>query len=84
MEQAVELAQPLHRTYLVQDGLFIRHPHGQPYLVGEVEQVEFPVYESRGNTLRAEAAIRQAYELFDRYTDLNPKAGPRPGFSGLR
>lgn len=45
-----------------------------PYLMGEVEQVEFPsAYEGRSNTLRAEAAIRQAYELFDRYTDLNPK-----------
>ena len=46
----------------------------EPYLMGEVEQVEFPNYEGHSNSLRAEAAIRQAYELFDRYTDLNPKA----------
>ncbi len=47
----------------------------EPYLMGEVEQVEFPAsYEGHSNSLRAEAAIRQAYELFDRYTDLNPKA----------
>ncbi|MDY3014832.1 MAG: endopeptidase La [Evtepia sp.] len=47
-----------------------------PYLAAEVEQVEFPKdpeLESKGNTLRAEAAIRQAYELFDRYAELTPK-----------
>ena len=39
----------------------------EPYLMGEVEQVEFPAsYEGHSNSLRAEAAIRQAYELFDR------------------
>ena len=45
-----------------------------PYLAASVEQVEFsdPI-EGRNHSLRAEASIRQAYELFDRYTDLTPK-----------
>lgn len=47
----------------------------EPYLMGEVEQIEFPAaYEGQSHSVRAEAAIRQAYDLFDRYTDLNPKA----------
>ncbi len=47
----------------------------EPYLVGEVEQMEREEpYEGKTNSLRAEAAIRQAYELFDRYSDLSPKA----------
>lgn len=45
-----------------------------PYLVAKVDQIEEPGdYEGKTNSLRAEAAIRQAYELFDRYTDLAPK-----------
>ena len=72
------LRLPGNAVRIMAEGQYRAKLHGltqtEPYLVGEVEQVEFPVYESRGNTLRAEAAIRQAYELFDRYTDLNPKA----------
>ena len=45
-----------------------------PYLAAEIEPVEIPQsYEGKTNSLRAEAAIRQAYELFDRYSDLTPK-----------
>ena len=32
-------------------------------------------YEGKGTSLKAEASIRQAYELFDRYGDLSPKSG---------
>ena len=46
----------------------------EPYLVVKVEQVEREEpYEGKTNSLRAEAAIRQAYELFDRYSELSPK-----------
>jgi len=46
-----------------------------PYLVASVEQVEFPSsMEGKGTSLRAEASIRQSYELFDRYGDLAPKS----------
>ena len=46
-----------------------------PYLVSKIDQIEEePYYEGKTNSLRAEAAIRQAYELFDRYTDLAPKS----------
>ena len=45
-----------------------------PYLVADIEQVEIlEEVPSRNNTLRAEAAIRQSYELFDRYSELSPK-----------
>ena len=45
-----------------------------PYLVAQVEPVETSEhYEGKTNSLRAEAAIRQAYELFDRYSELSPK-----------
>ena len=45
-----------------------------PYLVADIEQVEIlDEVPSRNNTLRAEAAIRQSYELFDRYSELSPK-----------
>ena len=44
-----------------------------PFLVAEVEQVEIPSIEGKSNSLKAEAAIRQSYELFDRYTELTPK-----------
>ena len=47
----------------------------EPYLAASVEQVEFPdPIEGKNHSLRAEASIRQAYELFDRYTDLTPKS----------
>ena len=47
----------------------------EPYLVAQVELVEHgPAYEGKSNSLRAEAAIRQAYELFDRYCELSPKS----------
>ena len=45
----------------------------EPFLVAEVEQVEIPGIEGKTNSLKAEAAIRQSYELFDRYTELTPK-----------
>ena len=45
----------------------------EPFLVAEVEQVEVPGIEGKTNSLKAEAAIRQSYELFDRYTELTPK-----------
>ena len=45
----------------------------EPFLVAEVEQVESPGIEGKTNSLKAEAAIRQSYELFDRYTELTPK-----------
>lgn len=46
----------------------------EPFLVAEIEQVEVPAAaETRNTSLRAEAAIRQAYELFDRYAELAPK-----------
>lgn len=45
----------------------------EPFLVAEVEQVEIPGIEGKANSLKAEAAIRQSYELFDRYTELTPK-----------
>ncbi len=45
----------------------------EPFLVSEVEQVEIPAIEGKTNSLKAEAAIRQSYELFDRYTELTPK-----------
>ncbi|MBR5533336.1 MAG: endopeptidase La, partial [Ruminiclostridium sp.] len=45
-----------------------------PFLVADIEQVEIlDEVPSRNNTLRAEAAIRQSYELFDRYSELSPK-----------
>ena len=46
----------------------------EPFLVAEVEQVEIPGIEGKTNSLKAEAAIRQSYELFDRYTELTPKS----------
>ena len=46
----------------------------EPFLVAEVEQVESPGIEGKTNSLKAEAAIRQSYELFDRYTELTPKS----------
>ena len=47
----------------------------EPYLVAQVEPAEHgPAYEGKSNSLRAEAAIRQAYELFDRYCELSPKS----------
>ncbi|WP_454941520.1 endopeptidase La [Evtepia sp.] len=47
----------------------------EPYLAAQVERVEHPhAYEGKTNSLRAEAAIRQAYELFDRYCELAPKS----------
>ena len=46
----------------------------EPFLVAEVEQVESPGIEGKSNSLKAEAAIRQSYELFDRYTELTPKS----------
>lgn len=49
----------------------------EPYLVVQVEPVEpedsAASEEGKSNSLRAEAAIRQAYELFDRYAELTPK-----------
>ena len=45
-----------------------------PYLVAKVERAESDQsYEGKSNSLRAEAAVRQAYELFDRYSELAPK-----------
>ncbi|HIY07517.1 MAG TPA: endopeptidase La [Candidatus Evtepia faecigallinarum] len=45
-----------------------------PYLMVRVEQMEQEEpFEGKTNSLRAEAAIRQAYELFDRYSELSPK-----------
>ena len=46
----------------------------EPYLEALVVPVEpdKPI-EGKQNSLRAEALIRQAYELFDRYTELAPK-----------
>ncbi|MDO4517172.1 MAG: endopeptidase La [Bacillota bacterium] len=44
-----------------------------PFLVAEIEPLEAPAVEGRANGLKAEAAIRQSYELFDRYTELTPK-----------
>ena len=47
----------------------------EPYLAAQVERVEhLHAYEGKTNSLRAEAAIRQAYELFDRYCELSPKS----------
>ena len=47
----------------------------EPYLVAQVEPAEHgAAYEGKSNSLRAEAAIRQAYELFDRYCELSPKS----------
>ena len=46
----------------------------EPFLVAEVEQVEIPGIEGKTNSLKAEAAVRQSYELFDRYTELTPKS----------
>ena len=47
----------------------------EPYLVAAVEQAEGPAsYEGKGTSLKAEASIRQSYELFDRYGDLSPKS----------
>ena len=47
----------------------------EPYLVAAVDQVEFPDgYEGKTGSLKAEASIRQSYELFDRYGDLAPKS----------
>ena len=49
-----------------------------PYLVAQVEPVETSEhYEGKTNSLRAEAAIRQAYELFDRYSELSPRTPRR-------
>ena len=46
-----------------------------PYLIAAVEQAEPPAsFEGKGNSLKAEASIRQSYELFDRYGDLTPKS----------
>ena len=45
----------------------------EPFLVAEIERVEIPSIEGKSNSLKAEAAIRQSYELFDRYTELTPK-----------
>ena len=46
----------------------------EPYLVADIEQIEILTEtETHNTTLRAEAAIRQAYELFDRYAELAPK-----------
>ena len=46
-----------------------------PYLVARVTRMERDEpYEGKTNSLRAEAAIRQAYELFDRYSELSPKS----------
>ena len=46
----------------------------EPYLIASVEQVEAPdSFEGKGTSLKAEATIRQSYELFDRYSDLTPK-----------
>ena len=46
-----------------------------PYLIAAVEQAEAPVaFEGKGTSLKAEASIRQSYELFDRYGDLTPKS----------
>lgn len=46
-----------------------------PFIQAEVENL---VSETAGgkNSLRAEALIRSAYELFERYTELSPKASP--------
>ena len=46
----------------------------EPYLVAAVDQAEIPAsFEGKGTSLKAEASIRQSYELFDRYGDLSPK-----------
>ncbi len=46
----------------------------EPYLEAKVVPVEPEAHiEGKQNSLRAEAAIRQSYELFDRYSDLAPK-----------
>ena len=59
------------------EGQYRAHLHAliqtDPFLVAEVEQVEIPSIEGKSNSLKAEAAIRQSYELFDRYTELTPK-----------
>ena len=45
-----------------------------PFLVADIEQIEIlDEVPSRNNSLRAETAIRQSYELFDRYSELSPK-----------
>ena len=47
----------------------------EPYLEGKIVPVEEEKVhiEGKPNSLRAEAVIRRAYELFDRYTELSPK-----------
>lgn len=46
----------------------------EPYLIAQVEPVEEEAaQEGKVNSLRAEAAIRQAYDLFERYAELTPK-----------
>lgn len=46
----------------------------QPYLVAEVEVLE-QVGEGK-TTIKSEALVRRAYELFERYSDLSPKMSP--------
>lgn len=46
-----------------------------PYFVAEVEPCETEEADDlKPNSVRAEAAVRQAYELFERYADLSPKS----------
>ncbi len=46
----------------------------RPFLVAELERLETQeALEGKTNSLREEAAIRLAYELFDRYSDLSPR-----------
>ena len=47
----------------------------EPYLEGKIVPVEEEKVhiEGKPNSLRTEAVIRRAYELFDRYTELSPK-----------
>ena len=45
-----------------------------PYLTATVERVEHEdAIEGKSTSLKAEAAVRQSYELFDRYSDLSPR-----------
>ena len=64
----------------------------EPYLQGEVEELEEPV--QARNTPRTEALIRSTYELFEHYVELSPRmngdvliqvmaSDGGPGYAGL-
>ncbi len=47
----------------------------EPYLVAETERCESEEFDDpKPNSIRAEAAVRQAYALFERYAEISPKS----------